>query len=100
VWCGYAHAGLLISNKGQAVPWVPNPKGHHNAARACLVLLEATINALGFLIVGADVAAKIRAVNLDMAFQHFTRLELMRNRLTQLVGQHEGCLVLAINVAA
>ena len=71
----------------------------HNAASACLVFLEAATHALGFLVAGANVAAKVCAINLDMTFQHVARLNFTCPCFARFVGQNESCFVLTINVA-
>lgn len=50
--------------------------GNHNAAGACLMLLKATINALGFLIVRANVTAEIRAVDFNVTVKNFASVDL------------------------
>ena len=75
-------------------------QGDHDAALAGLVLAQAAVLAVFLAVLRADVTAEIGAVDLDVAVQDVAGLDLLRHRLAQLVGQDEGGLVLAIQIAA
>jgi hypothetical protein len=60
---------------------------------------KTTILAVCLGVLWADMTAKIRAINLDVAFQNFARVDLLCHGFAQLVGQHKRCLVLAAQIA-
>jgi hypothetical protein len=64
-----------------------------------LVLGKATVHTLLSDVVRADMAAEIGAINLDIAGQ-LVADGFGGQRLPDLVGEHEGRLVLAIQIAA
>ena len=73
-------------------------QGHHNAALAGLVSLEATVNAISFDIAGANVTAKKGTVDFNVTFQNLAGVNLGCHGFAQLVGQHEGGFVLAVQI--
>ena len=73
--------------------------GNNHAALAGLVDFQATVLAVFFAVLRANVTAKVCTINLNMAFKRLTSLDLLRHGLTQLVSQHKSCLVLAVQVA-
>lgn len=60
---------------------------------------KATVHPVNLVVLRADVPAEVGAIDLNVPDQHLARLGLAGHRLAQLVGQHEGRLVLAVEVA-
>ena len=71
---------------------------HHDPALARLVLGQPAVAALGLVVLLPDRAADIAAVDLDMARDGAVLIG--GHRLAQLVRQHEGRLVLHVEIAA
>ena len=70
----------------------------HDAALAGLVLGQPPVLALGLVVLLPDRAADIAAVDFDLALGHAVLVG--RHHLAQLVRQHEGRLVLHVEVTA
>lgn len=90
-----AHAiGFAIGHEGQCLAVAGND---HDLALARLVLRKATVATVLFVIGRLDVAARIHAVDLDVT-GNLLALVSGTHRLAQLVRQHEGRLVLAVEI--
>ena len=76
------------------------PDHHDDLAPAAPVLRQTQVPAVGLPVLGPDVAADVTAVDLDMppGAAEPEVLDLRRHRFADLVGQHEGCLVLDIKI--
>ena len=70
-----------------------------NAALAGLILQQAAVYAVFLVVRRSDVAAKIRAVDLDLALNGRVGF-LGRHSFADFVRQNEGRLVLAVQIAA
>ena len=73
---------------------------HHDLALAGAFLGKPAIDPLGFLVLRLLVAAGVHAIDVNLARQLAATLNLGTQRFAELVGEDEGRLVLAIEVAA
>jgi len=71
-----------------------------NLPLAGLFLDEPAINALGFLVLRLLAAARIHAVDVNLAGQFGAAVNFRSQHLAELVAEHEGRLVLDVEVAA
>ena len=93
-----AHAFIFaLGHEGQRLA-VALARHDHDLALARLVLCAATVNAMPFVVGGANVATRVHAVDFDFA-RNLDALIGSRHRLTQLVRQDESRLVLAVEIA-
>jgi len=79
---------LALENISQR-PTIALPQGNDAAARIFPMSLEAPIDAIGSRVGGANMAAKIRSVDLHSPIEPET-LCLACERLSDLMGQNEG----------
>lgn len=89
--------GFLTNDEGQRAALALTQDDDHAAVRVP-VLGQATVLAVLLLVLRADVAAEVRAVHFDHAGERHVVVPL-GHRFAQLVGQDEGRLVLAVQIA-
>src|SRR4051812_15145888 len=77
------------------------PDHHDDLAPAAPVLRQTPVLAIGLSVRGPDVAADVTAVDLDVSpgAAEPKAFNLGRHRFADLVGEHEGCLILDIKIA-